>query len=153
MSDSRFLYVTYIRTSPEKLWEALLKPEFSRQYWFGCSQESDWRKGASWKLRYADGTLTDAGEVEEIDPPKKLVLKWRHERLAELKAEGESRASFTLEPMGEMVKLTVLHEMPRPGSVFIERVSNGWPSILSSLKSLLETGHALERPRDIPKIA
>lgn len=139
----RFVYVTYIRTTPEKLWDALLKPEFTRVYWFGMSQESDWKKGSSWKLMFPDGRLGDAGEVAEIEKPKRLVLKWRNEWKPEMREEGYSRCVIEIEQAGEVVKLTVTHEIDKPGSKFIEAVSGGWPKILSSLKSLLETGAAL----------
>jgi uncharacterized protein YndB with AHSA1/START domain len=141
----KFLYVTYIRTTPEKLWDALTKPEFTRAYWFGVSAESSWEPGASWRLVFADGRVGDTGEVVEVDRPRRIVLKWRNEFKPELKAEGYSRATFELEPAGDTVKLTVTHEMERKGSKLIEAVSTGWPSVLSSLKSLLETGKALER--------
>jgi uncharacterized protein YndB with AHSA1/START domain len=100
---------------------------------------------------FPDGRLGDSGEVLEIDPPRKLVLKWRNEFRPELREEGYSRATFVLEPVGETVKLTVIHEIDRPQSKFIEAVSDGWPSILSSLKSLLETGKPLQRVRELPK--
>jgi uncharacterized protein YndB with AHSA1/START domain len=93
MSD-KFLYVTYIRTSPEKLWDALTKPEFTRAYWFGVTHDCDWHVGSPWRMSYADGRVTDAGEVVEIDRPRRLVLKWRNEWKPELKAEGYSRATF-----------------------------------------------------------
>jgi uncharacterized protein YndB with AHSA1/START domain len=141
----KFVYVTYIRTTPDKLWEALTTPEFTKQYWFGCSQECDWKVGDEWKLMFGDGRVADTGEVLEIDPPRRLVLSWRNEFRPELKAEGYSRATFDIAFAGDMVKLTVTHEIDKEGSKFIEAVSGGWPSILSSLKSLLETGKALER--------
>jgi uncharacterized protein YndB with AHSA1/START domain len=147
MSSSRFVYVTYIRTPPEELWEALIKPEFTRQYWSETVQDCDWTAGASWKLILSDGRVADAGEVLEIDPPKKLVLKWRNEFRPELHEEGFSRATFTLEPSGDTVKLTVLHEIDRPQSKLIEAVGGGWPAILSSLKSLLETGSPIAWPK------
>jgi uncharacterized protein YndB with AHSA1/START domain len=145
MSD-KFVYVTYIRTTPEKLWEALLQPDFTRAYWFGVWQECSWQVGAPWRLMLPDGQVGDTGEVVEFDPPRRLVLSWRNEFKAELKAEGYSRATFVLEPQDETVKLTVTHEIDRDGSSLIAAVSNGWPAVLSSLKSLLETGKALARP-------
>jgi len=146
MAGDKFVYVTYIRTTQQTLFDALTKPEFTRQYWFGISMKSDWTVGASWQMNYPDGTVTDTGNVVEIDPPRRLVLRWRNAFKPELKAEGYSRASFTLEPLGETVKLTVLHEIDKTDSQFIKAVSNGWPMILSSLKSALETGKPLERP-------
>ena len=142
MSD-RFVYVTYIRTTPETLWDHLTKPEFIRVYWFGVSAESDWKQGSSWKLILADGRVADTGEILEVDRPRRLVIKWRNEFKPELKAEGYSRATFVLEPADDVVKLTVTHEIDRTGSKLIEAVSGGWPSVLSSLKSLIETGQAL----------
>jgi uncharacterized protein YndB with AHSA1/START domain len=147
MSNSQFVYVTYIRTTPEKLWRALLEPEFTRQYWMGCWQDCAWRVGAPWRLMFADGRVGDTGEVKEFDPPRRLVIAWRNEFLPELKAEGFSRMTSELEQQGGVVKLTIVHEMQRDGSVFIEKVSGGWPQILSSLKSLLETGQALADTR------
>jgi uncharacterized protein YndB with AHSA1/START domain len=145
MADDRFIYVTYIRTTPEKLWAALKEPEFTRQYFFGVTQESEWTPGSVWRMIGSDGQLTDSGKVVEIDPPRRLVLSWRNEFKAELKAEGYSRATFDLEKQGDMVKLIVTHEIGKQGSKLIEAVSGGWPIILSSLKSLLETGKPLER--------
>jgi len=151
MSDSRFVYVTYIRTTPQKLWDALTKPEFTSQYWVGTWQDSDWKPGSSWKLMIPDGRVGDSGEVLESDPPRRLVLKWRNEFQAELRDEGYSRATFTLEPMDEVVKLTVIHEMDKPDSKLITAVGEGWPGILSSLKSLLETGESHRYTREWPK--
>jgi uncharacterized protein YndB with AHSA1/START domain len=142
MSD-RFVYVTYIRTTPETLWDHLTKPEFTRVYWHGVWADCEWKPGASWRLMFSDGRVADMGEVVEVDRPRRLVLKWRNEFKPELKAEGYSRASFELVAIGDMVKLTVIHEIDRAGSKFIEAVSGGWPVILSSLKSLIETGKAL----------
>jgi uncharacterized protein YndB with AHSA1/START domain len=151
MATDRFVYVTYIRTTPEILWEALTKPEFTRKYWSGCWQESAWTAGASWKMMFSDGRVGDAGEVLEIDPPNRMVLKWQHQIRPELREEGFSRATFELEQLNDVVKLTVIHEIDKQGSKFIAAVSSGWPAILASLKSLLETGVALERPSDLPK--
>jgi uncharacterized protein YndB with AHSA1/START domain len=143
MSDaaqSTFVYVTYIRTSPERLWEALTTPEFTRQYWFGTQLNSQWKAGAAWTLEFPDGRLADQGKVLEIDPPRRLVIQWQHEMRPELKAEGPALCTFELEPTGEVVKLTVTHSSPKPDSKLIVAVSGGWPRILSNLKSLLESG-------------
>jgi uncharacterized protein YndB with AHSA1/START domain len=151
MADSRFVYVTYIRTTPAKLWQALIDPEFTRQYWAETWQDSEWKPGASWKLMIPDGRVGDSGEILEIEPQRRLVLKWRNEFKPELHAEGYSRMTCELEEQGESVKLTIIHEMDKPGSKLIEGVSNGWPLILASLKSLLETGESLEATRHWPK--
>ncbi len=150
MTEKTFVYVTYIRTTPEKLWEALTRPEFTRRYWFGSHQETGWTTGSPWKLMFADGRVADAGEVLEVDPPRRLVLKWRNEFRPELKAEGYTRCTFEVERDGEMVKLTVTHEADRPHKL-IEAVSKGWPKVLSSLKSLLETGEGLPRTDELPR--
>ena len=150
-AESKYVYVTYIRTTPEKLWKALLEPEFTRQYWFDSAQESEWKPGSPWRIKFSDGRVTDSGEVVEIDRPKKLVLKWRHEIDPELTGEGYSRMTYELEPRGELVKLTVTHVMDKSESKFITAVSGGWPIILASLKSLLETGESFEESRRMPK--
>jgi len=151
MKKDQFVYVTYIRTTPEKLWKALIEPEFTRKFWCNTTQESEWKPGATWKILMPDGAVADSGEVVEIDPHRRLVLKWRNEFRPELKAEGYSRLTYQLEPEGKSVKLTVIHEMEKEGSKFIEAVSSGWPHILASLKSLLETGESLEETREWPK--
>jgi uncharacterized protein YndB with AHSA1/START domain len=139
-SNATFIYVTFIRTTPERLWSALTSPEFTRKYWYGTHQESDWEAGSPWRLVFADGRVADTGEVVEIDPPRRLVLKWRNEFRPELNAEGYSRCTLALEPVDGAVKLTVTHTMDRAESKLIEAVSGGWPQVLSNLKSLLETG-------------
>jgi uncharacterized protein YndB with AHSA1/START domain len=151
MAESRFVYVTYIRTTPAKLWRALLDPEFTRQYWVETWQESEWQPGASWRIMIPDGRVADSGEVLEIEPERKLVLSWRNEFKPELKAEGYSRLTYELEQVGESVKLTITHEIDKPESKFIQAVSNGWPHILASLKSLLETGQSLAETRQWSK--
>lgn len=151
MADSQFVYVTYIRTTPEKLWAALTQPEFTRQFWAETVQECDWKVGSSWRIMIPDGRVGDSGEVLEIDPARKLVVSWRNEFKPELKAEGYSRLTYEIEPMGDMVKLTVRHEIDKPESKLIEAVSGGWPMIMASLKSLLETGESLEQTRHWPK--
>jgi len=140
MSDNTFVYVTFIRTSADELWTALTSPEFTKKYWFGVHQQTDWKAGSSWKLVFADGRIADTGEILEIDPPRRLVLKWRNEFRPELKAEGYSRCVIEIEPAGEAMKLTITHTIDRQGSKLIEAVSGGWPRVLSNLKSLLETG-------------
>jgi uncharacterized protein YndB with AHSA1/START domain len=148
MKTEQFVYVTYIRTTPEKLWKALIEPEFTRQCWFNTTQESEWKPGASWKILMPDGRVTDSGEVVEIEPHRRLVLKWRNEFKPELKAEGYSQLTYQLEKEGKSVKLTVIHQIAKEGSKLIDAVSQGWPHILSSLKSLLETGESLEETRE-----
>jgi len=139
---SQYIYVTYIRSTQQKVWDALTKPEFQKTYWFGMHQETDWKPGASWKLMFSDGRVADAGEVVEIDPPRRLVLKWRNEFRPELTAEGYSRCTMELEAEGDLVKLSVTHAIERENSKLIQAVSGGWPRILSSLQSYLETGRA-----------
>lgn len=151
MAESRFVYVTYIRTTPEKLWQALLEPEFTRQYWAECWHDCAWKPGSPWKLMIPEGRVGDSGEVLEIDPPRKLVLSWKNEFKEELKPEGHSRLTYQLDPEGESVKLTVIHEMDQPKSKLIDAVSQGWPHILSSLKTLLETGESLVETRRWPE--
>jgi uncharacterized protein YndB with AHSA1/START domain len=151
MAESRFVYVTYIRTTPAKLWQALIDPEFTRRYWSETWQECEWKPGASWKLMIPDGRVADSGEVIEVEPERRLVIKWRNQFKAELHAEGYSRMTCELEKQGDSVKLTIVHEMDKAGSKLIDAVSNGWPMILASLKSLLETGESLEASRRWPK--
>ena len=151
MAESEFVYVTYIRTTPEKLWQALTEPEFTRRFWVDTVQDCEWKPGASWKLLAPDGRVADQGEVVEIDPPRKLVLTWRNHLFAEVTAEGYSRMTYELEPTGGVVKLTLSHTIDKKDSILIGKVSNGWPHILASLKSLLETGEPLEGTSTWPK--
>ncbi len=141
MAKSTFVYVTYIRTTPEKLWSALTTDvEFMKQYWFGISCQSQWTAGSSWKMVHPDGRILDAGEIAEAEPPRRLVIRWRHQDKPELEAEGDSLCTISLEPSGRAVKLSIVHAIEREPSKFIEAVSGGWPKILSNLKSLIETG-------------
>jgi uncharacterized protein YndB with AHSA1/START domain len=140
---STFVYVTFIRTTPERLWSALTNSEVMKEYWFGMHQESNWRVGSAWKLVFADGRVADTGEVVEVNPPKRLVLKWHNQFRPELKAEGPARCTYELEAVGDAVKLTITHSIDRPASKVIEAVAGGWPRILSNLKSFLETGETL----------
>ena len=139
-TQSSFVYVTYIRTTPEKLWTALTDAGFIKQYWFGMNCESRFTAGSSWKLVSGDGQILDAGEIVEAEPPRRLVIRWQHQNKPELKAEGESLCTMELEPSGTAVKLSITHSIERDPSKFIEAVSGGWPKVISNLKSLLETG-------------
>ena len=147
MAGNTFVYVTFIRTTPAALWQALIDPDLTPRYWLGVRQEAEWRVGGAWKLILPDGTLGDTGEVLEFDPPKRLALRWRNEFRPELKEEGWSRCTMDIEPVGEAVKLTLTHSIDREPSKFIEAVSGGWPMILSNLKSLLETGSVVLESR------
>ncbi|WP_322042684.1 SRPBCC family protein [Paraburkholderia sp. J67] len=141
--ESVFVYVTYIRTTPDELWTALTNRAFTERYWYGMHQESEWRAGASWSLHFADGRVADAGEIVEADKPHRLVIRWRNIFRPELTEEGDSQCTLEIEADEQAAKLTVTHRMGRPGSKFIEAVSAGWPRILSNLKTLLETGEVL----------
>jgi uncharacterized protein YndB with AHSA1/START domain len=139
MSGSTFVYVTYIRATPEELWHALTTPSIIKQYRFGMSVESEWKVGATWRM-YADGSLMDSGEILESVPSKRLVLSWLSEWKPEFKAEGPTRCVYEIEPVSGATKLTLTHSIERPDSRFIGAVSEGWPMVMSNLKSLLETG-------------
>jgi uncharacterized protein YndB with AHSA1/START domain len=140
MARSTFVYVTYIRTTPDRLWSALTDAEFMTQYWFGMHCDSQWTPGSAWRLVSPNGEVLDAGEIVEADPPRRLVIRWHHQNNAELKAEGDSLCTMELEPNGPAVKLSITHTIERDASKLITAVSGGWPKILSNLKSLLETG-------------
>lgn len=142
MPRSTFVYVTYIRTTPEQLWSALTDREFIKRYWFGMQAESRWHAGAPWKLMSESGEVYDAGEIVEADPPRRLVIRWTHQLKPELKAEGASLCTMELEPAAGSVRLSITHSMERDGSQLIAAVSGGWPKVLSNLKSVLETGSA-----------
>jgi uncharacterized protein YndB with AHSA1/START domain len=147
MTRSTYLYVTYIRTTPEKLWSALTNADFIKQYWFGMNCESQFKVGSPWKLASSSGQLYDDGEIAEADPPRRLVIRWQHQNKPELKAEGPSLCTMEIEPFGTAVKLSVTHTIEQDRSKFIEAVSGGWPKVLSNLKSLLETGTiSIEEP-------
>jgi uncharacterized protein YndB with AHSA1/START domain len=143
MARSTFIYVTYIRTTPEKLWSALTNSEFMKQYWFGVHGESQWTAGSSWKLVSPKDQVLDAGKIVEAEPPRRLVIRWQNQFKPELKAEGESLCTMEIEPSGPAVKLSITHTIEREHSKFIEAVSGGWPKVISNLKSLLETGSAV----------
>lgn len=133
--------MTYIRTTPERLWSALTDDtEFMQQYWFGVRCESNWTAGSSWKMKYPDGRIIDSGEIVEAEPPWRLVIRWQNQINPELKAEGDSFCTLELEPSGAAVKLTITHTIDRDPSKLVGAVSTFWPMIISNLKSLLETG-------------
>ena len=141
MARSTFVYVTYIRTTPERLWSALTEDvEFMERYWFGVHCESKWMPGSSWRMLHADGSISDSGEIVEAEPPRRLLIRWQHQGKPELKAEGASLCTMELELSGTAVKLSITHTIEREPSKLIGAVSGGWPKILSNLKSLLETG-------------
>ena len=147
MSKPEFIYVTYIETTPERLWEALTSSEFSRRYWFNTEVRSDWKVGSPFAL-VTDGKTTDVGEILEADPPRRLSYTFHHILNEAARNERPSRVTFVLEPHGKLVKLTLTHEDFAETSVILDGISKGWPAILSSLKSLLETGEPLIIPLD-----
>ena len=151
-----FVYTTYIRTTPEELWRALTEPAFTKRYW-GVTFDTDWQPGSpmTWHQR---GTATDDPHqtVLEADPPRRLSYSWHtmtpelaesldmtDEAQQRLAAESRSKVTFDIEPVGEVVKLTVVHDGFESGSLMASLVSRGWPVVLSNLKTLLETGETL----------
>ncbi|HEY1407231.1 MAG TPA: SRPBCC family protein [Spirochaetota bacterium] len=140
MSRSTFVYVTYIRTTTDKLWSALTDAEYMKLYWFGVHCESLWTEGSSWKMTYPDGRITDVGTILEAEPPRRLTILWQHQNKPELKAEGESRCTMELESSGPAVKFSITHTIGHEPSNFITAVSAAWPMVISNLKSLLESG-------------
>jgi len=145
MSKPEFVYVTYIETTPDKLWQALTSSEFTKRYWWNTSVVSDWKVGSAFSL-VMDGTTTDVGEVLEFDPPRLLSYTFHHVLSEAARRERPTKVAFKLEPHGKLVKLTLTHEGFEPGSVILDGISKGWPAILSSLKTMLESGTALAIP-------
>lgn len=145
MRKPEFVYITYIETTPEKLWEALTNSEFSRRYWWDTSVVSDWKVGSPFSL-VLNGKTTDVGEVLEADRPRRLSYTFQHVLNEAVRGEPPSRVTFVLEPYGKLVKLTLTHEDFAEGSVIVDGISKGWPAIMSSLKSMLESGNALVIP-------
>jgi uncharacterized protein YndB with AHSA1/START domain len=151
MARSTFVYVSYIRTTPEALWSALTDAQFMNLYWFGMHCESKWTTGSSWSLVSGDGQIYDSGAIVEADPPRRLVIRWQHQLKPELKAEGDSMCTMELEPSGQAVKLSITHTIECEPSKLLVAVSGGWPKVISNLKSLLETGSAvLQDPYPAP---
>jgi uncharacterized protein YndB with AHSA1/START domain len=144
MAESHFLYVSYIRAPAQKVWDALIDPALNKQFWAGYHQQSSWEVGADFAIVGAEGNAWDTGKVRAFDPPRHFQVTWLHQHDEAMKAEGESVCSFDVEALSDqLTKLTVTHVMPIAESKLIGAVGTGWPMILSSLKSLLETGRAL----------
>jgi uncharacterized protein YndB with AHSA1/START domain len=141
MSKPEFVYITFIETTPEKLWEALTSSEFSRRYWWNTDVVSDWKVGSPFSL-VMNGSTTDVGKVLESDPPRRLSYTFK----PVTSEEPPSRVIFNLEKHGSLVKLTLTHEGFVEGGRTLDGISKGWPAIMSSLKSLLESGRALDVP-------
>ena len=154
MTKPSFVYVTYIATTPEKVWRALVDTEVMRRYWADPTSNapahenvSDWTPGSRWEHRRVDdaGTVDMAGKVVESTPPRRLVVTWARPKDAEDDAK-HSRVTFDIEPQGQgLVRLTVTHEDLEGDPQMLEGISGGWPKVLSNLKTLLETGRALPR--------
>ncbi len=144
MSTDTFVYVTYIATTPDKVWTALLESEVTRKYWGGNANiaAKGWKKGAPWQHVAEGGTGAQfvVGEVLELIPQQKLVLSWAEPGDAANPAK-HSRVALELETIGEMVKLTVTHD--QLDQAMGQKISKGWPMVCASLKSFLETGRPL----------
>ncbi len=144
MSKPEFVYVIYIASTPEKVFQALTDAEASKLYWHGNSVDSDWKVGSPFTLRLTRHDKHVTGEVLEHDPPRRLAYSFRaHDGSDDGKA---SRVTFELERQRDQVRLTMIHDRFEPGSPVLERVSMGWPLILSSLKSYIECGKVLYAP-------
>lgn len=144
MDRATFVYVTYIATRPEALWKALLDGEFTRQYW-AHENVSDWKTGSTWEHRRLDAarTVDVLGEVLEAEPPRRLVITWAWPK-DKGRRDRHSRVTFEIEKVAEMARLTVTHEDLERDPEMRDKVTGGWPRVLSSLKSLLETGRPLD---------
>jgi uncharacterized protein YndB with AHSA1/START domain len=138
------VYVTYINSTPEKVWSALTDPEMTKQYWVRRRNDSDWKPGSTWQHRdYDNPNLVDiVGKVVESVPSKRLVITWAFPEDATNESK-HSRVTFQVEPFLGTVKLTVTHEDLEPDSRMLQGITQGWPGVLSSLKTLLETGQPL----------
>jgi uncharacterized protein YndB with AHSA1/START domain len=144
MSKPEFVYVIYIASTPEKVFEALTDAKMSERYWHGACVVSDWKVGSPFALRLARHDKEVTGEVLEHDPPRRLAYSFR----AHDGSDGgkPSRVTFELERQRDQVRLTMIHDRFEPGSPVLEKVSLGWPLVLSSLKSYVECGKVLYAP-------
>lgn len=140
MKKPTLVYTTFIQSTAKKTWDAITKPEFTRKYWAGMTNVSDWKKGSKWQHVAEDKDIYITGKVVESVPPKRLVVTWADPD--ELK--DQSRVTFEIESMKKNVCLTVTHDQFKTNSKMAGKVSWGWPRVLSSLKSYLETGKALD---------
>jgi uncharacterized protein YndB with AHSA1/START domain len=139
MQKPKLVYASYIRTTPKKLWGAITQPEFTRQYWGGFANVSDWKKGSRWQHLNPEKEVWITGQVLECKPPRRLVLSWADpDKLTDV-----SRVAYEIEAIEDMVCLTVTHDKLKAGSKMLRGVSWGWPRVLSSLKTFLETGKGL----------
>ncbi len=143
MDKPKFVYVTYISATPETVWKALIDPDATAKYW-QHENVSDWKAGSRWQHRRRDGTgaVDIVGKVVESSPPRRLVVTWAFPD-DEKRAEAHSRVTYEIEPFRGVVRLTVTHEDLEAGSEMLEGITEGWPKVLSSLKSLLEAGRPL----------
>lgn len=143
-STTSFVYVTYIASTPEKVFEAITRPDIARRYW-GHENVSDWKPGSTWQHVRANDerTVQLVGNVIETSPPTRLVISWASPAEADDPA-AHSRVTFAIEAYEDMVRLTVSHDELEAGSAMASGISRGWPVVLSSLKSFLETGRGLD---------
>jgi uncharacterized protein YndB with AHSA1/START domain len=146
MSKPEFVYTTYIETTAERLWHALTDGDFHERYWFGHRATSDWKVGSLYQFA-KQGKPSVEGKVLISEPPKKLAYTW-DPCSADAKRERTSRVTFDIEPHGTVVKLTVTHDDLDEGGKTLRDISGGWPMVIASLKSVLETGRPL--PADLP---
>jgi uncharacterized protein YndB with AHSA1/START domain len=139
-----FVYVTYSLSTPEKVFEAITKPEVARRYW-GHENLSDWKAGSQWRHVRANDerTVQIVGKVVEVSPPTRLVITWANPSQA-ADPDSYSRVTFAIDEYDAMVRLTVTHDELEAGSGMAKGITRGWPIVLSSLKSLLETGQGLD---------
>ena len=143
MSKPEFVYTTYIKTTPAKLWHALTDREFAQRYWMDCTLTSDWKVGSRMTMERG-GELKNDCKILESDPPRKLSYSWHSVFDPEMKKERPSQVTYLIEQHGEIVKFTVTHEGFAEGSATLPSVAFGWPMVLASLKSILETGQPLK---------